>query len=74
MWKAGELAYIIVSNRQVREVRVLGRAGGFCTVRLEGTSGICPGAIRLRDSRLFRTPERAQAAIRQPASNIQTHF
>lgn len=66
MWQAGDQAFIVVSNRQVREVRVLSRSGGFCTVRIEG-SGADPGAIRLRDARLFQTCDKAQATIRQPA-------
>lgn len=68
MFRKGEHAFIVVSNRQIRQVEVLHQSGGFCTIRLEEGSTVCPGAIRVRKTRLFETAEKAHAAIMPPAS------
>lgn len=64
-WKSGDVGFILVSNRQVRPVEIVGGTKDFCTVRFVG-SGLYGGAVRLRISRLFRTAKEAEEAIILP--------
>ena len=58
--EVGDKAFIIESNRIVREVIVLKRSRDFYTVRfVENTSG----GIQLRASRLFSSKEEAQSYL-----------
>ena len=58
--EVGDKAFIIESNRIVREVIVLKRSRDFFTVRfVENTSG----GIQLRASRLFSSKEEAQSCL-----------
>lgn len=52
--------FIIESNRIIREAVVTGRRGDFYTIRFKDG-----GAIRLRESRLYRSKEEAEAIIRK---------
>lgn len=55
----GSKAFIIESNRTVREVQVIAKSGSFYTVKFPMTGG----GIKLRESRLFATEEEALAAV-----------
>lgn len=57
-FEIGSIAYIVESNRIVREVTVVKRSGDFCTVRF-GTNG----GIQVRGSRLFASQEDAEASL-----------
>lgn len=52
------IAYIVESNRIVREVKIVKRNGSFYIVRF-GISG----GIRVRGNRLFETAEAAESSI-----------
>lgn len=57
-FEIGSTAYIVESNRIVREVTVVKRSGDFHTVRF-GTNG----GIQVRGSRLFASQEDAEASL-----------
>ncbi len=58
-YNPGDTAYIVESNRIIREVSVLNVAGGFATLRFTDSKG----GINLRESRLFPTKEDAEAIL-----------
>ena len=58
-YNPGDTAYIVESNRIIREVRVLKVTGGFATLRFTDSDG----GIKLRESRLFPTQEDAEASL-----------
>ena len=57
-FEIGSIAYIVESNRIVREVTVVRQSGDFYTVRF-GTNG----GIQVRSSRLFASREDAEASL-----------
>jgi len=58
-YNVGDTAFLIESNRIIREVKILKFAGGLYTVRFaDGTGG-----IKVRESRLYTSKEKAEAAI-----------
>ncbi len=57
-FEIGSTAYIVESNRIVREVKIVKRNGNFYIVRF-GTSG----GIQVRGNRLFETAEAAESFI-----------
>lgn len=66
MWfKAGDICYILESNRRVRQAKVAGKSGEFYTIQLVGSCG----AIRLKESRLFGTEEDARKSMYGYVSN-----
>ena len=56
------VVYFIESGRTVRKAYVA-EEGPFCSLRYEGYSGEM-GGIRLRRSRVYKTKEAAEAAIK----------
>lgn len=58
-FKVGDRAYIVESNRFVREVEVRSCAGGMYLVRFLDSVG----GIKLRDHRLFASKEEAEGSI-----------
>ncbi len=52
-------AYIVESNRFIREVIVVTRSGDFYTVRFVDSGG----GIKIRGSRLFASKEEAEATL-----------
>ena len=67
------MAYIIESNRRVREVEVLKDDGQFAVVSFKDTGG----AIRVRVSRVhYDTPPVMSESKREPdtAENTKTHY
>ena len=59
--QAGSQAYLIESNRIIREVTVVSCRSDFYIVRFAGNSG--NGGIQVRGSRLFPTREDAEHSI-----------
>lgn len=64
-----DTAFLIESNRIIREVKILKFSGGLYTIRfVQGGGG-----IKVRESRLFATEEEARASIPttkpKPATN-----
>ena len=58
MFKAGEKAFIVESNRFIREVTVKSCAGGMYLIKFEDGGG-----IKAKEHRLFKTKEDAEASI-----------
>lgn len=57
-FNAGEVAYLIESNRFIREGKIKQYANGlYLFMFIEG------GAIRVKEHRLFKTEEEAQAEL-----------
>jgi len=57
-FETGSTAYIVESNRIVREVKIVKRNGSFYIVRF-GTSG----GIQVRGNRLFEIAEAEESSI-----------
>lgn len=69
--EVGDKAYIVESNRIVREVFILKRSRDFYTVRfVENASG----GIQLRASRLFVSGEDAESSIPKKLVQKRTGF
>lgn len=65
------MAWILESNRIVREVEILKITRDFITVRVLNTET----AMRLRKSRVFKTKEEAERLIKgSEASSNRKHF
>ncbi len=58
MFKAGDTAYIVESNRFIREVTVKSCAGGMYLIKFEDGGG-----IKVKEHRLFATKEDAEASM-----------
>lgn len=54
----GDTCYIFESNIHVRQAKVISRQGKYYTIQLVGSCG----AIRLPESRLFKTEEEAKSS------------
>ena len=54
-FRPGETAFITEGDGTVREVKILGVSGGFCTLRFSDGGG-----VRLRESRVFHSREDAE--------------
>ncbi|PHU36551.1 hypothetical protein [Pseudobutyrivibrio ruminis] len=59
--KAGDTAYIIESNRIIREVEIKNCAGGMYLIRFMDTGG----GIKVKEHRLYATKEEAEVAIKR---------
>lgn len=56
----GENCYIVENNKFVRPAKVVSKQGKFYTIQLLGSCG----AIRLSESRLFKTKEEAEDGVK----------
>lgn len=61
-YKAGDTAYIVESNRLVREVKIVNFSAGFYLIRFADNGG----GIKVRENRLYATKEEAEATIKIP--------
>ena len=59
-FKKGDLAYIVENHIRITPVKIIAASGGFCTVRFCNSDS---SAIRVRDSRLFKTEEDAFGSL-----------
>lgn len=57
--KAGDIAYIVESNRIIREVEVKNCSAGMYLIRFIDSGG----GIKVKEHRLFATKEEAEASI-----------
>ena len=72
-YNAGDTAFIVESQRIIREVRIISRGGGFYTMKFVDADG--SGGIRLRENRLFATKEEAENSIHKaPAPKEKKRF
>ena len=60
-FKPGATAYIVESNRFIREVEVKSFSGGLYLLIFKDTGG----GVKLRENRLFMTKEGAEASKRK---------
>lgn len=58
-FKTGDTAYLIESNRIVREVSIIKFAGGFYTICFKDSGG----GIKVRETRLYASKEEAEIAM-----------
>lgn len=54
----GDTCYILENNMNVRVAKVINKQGNFYVIQLVGSCG----AIRLKESRLFKTEDEAMAS------------
>ncbi len=67
-YNINDTAFLIESNRIIREVKILKYAGGLYTVRfVDGAGG-----IKVRENRLFATEDEANATLPKPAPRFIT--
>lgn len=59
--KPGDTAFIIESNRIIREVEIVRNTGGFYLIRFRDSGG----GIKARENRLFPTREEAEENLPQ---------
>lgn len=59
--KPGDTAFIIESNRIIREVEIVRNTGGFYLIRFKDSGG----GINVRENRLFPTREEAEENLPQ---------
>ena len=57
--KAGDTAYIIESNRIIREVEIKNFSGGMYLIRFKDSGG----GIKVKEHRLFVSRDEAEASI-----------
>lgn len=57
--KAGDTAFIVESNRLIREVEIKSCVGGMYLIRFKDSGG----GIKVKEHRLFATKEEAEASI-----------
>ena len=70
-YSVGDTAFIVESQRIIREVRIISRGGGFYTMKFADGSG----GIRLRENRIFGTKEEAENSIpKAPKSQTKKRF
>ena len=58
-FKAGDQAFIVESNRIIREVQVRSCAGGMYVIKFLDTGG----GIKVKEYRLFATREEAEKSV-----------
>ena len=58
-FKTADTAYLIESNRIVREVSIIKFAGGIYTIRFKDSGG----GIKVRETRLYASKEKAEIAM-----------
>lgn len=61
-FKAGDTAFIVESNRIIREVQIKSCAGGMYLIKFEDGGG-----IKVKEHRLFSTKEEAEASLPKKA-------
>lgn len=64
----GDTCYILESNMKVKAAKVINRQGDFYTIQLVGTCG----AIRLKESRLFKTEQEAKESKKEKRQKVET--
>ena len=61
----GDIVYFIASSIFVRKAKVVRNAGGFCTIIFDGNGNCGISGTRVRESKLYRTEEEANAIVKQ---------
>lgn len=58
-YNPGDTAFLVESNRFIREVKILKVGGGFYTIRFADSDG----GIKVKEHRLFATKEDAEVSL-----------
>lgn len=61
----GDTVYFIASSVFVRKAKVVRNTGGFCTIIFDGNGNFGTSGTRVRESKLYRTEEEADAIVKQ---------
>lgn len=69
-FKVGDTAYLIESNRIVREITIVKVTGGFYTIRFKDSGG----GIKVRENRLYTSKEEAENAITKAHSKTKPSY
>ena len=69
-YNVNDTAFLLESNRFIREIKIVKYSGGLYTIRF--TNG--DGGIKVRESRLFATKEEAKAAIPKPKPKPKPNY
>ena len=67
--KVGDMAYIVESNRIIREVKIVRCSGGIFLVKFPDTGG----SIQVKRHRLFATWEEAESSITKQEEKKKTN-
>lgn len=59
-FKKGDMAYLVENHMRITPIKIVAASGGFCTVRFCNSDS---SAIRVRESRLFKTEEEASRSL-----------
>ena len=62
-FKAGDMVFIVESNRFIREAEIRSAAGGMYLLKFKGNGG----GIKLKEHRLFATKDEAEESSRNHA-------
>lgn len=60
-YNPSDTAFLVESNRNIREVKILKVGGGFYTIRFTDSGG----GIKVKEHRLFTTKEDAEASLKK---------
>jgi hypothetical protein len=61
----GDTVYFIASSIFIKQAKVLRNTGGFCTIIFDGNGNCGTSGTRVRESKLYRTEEEANAIVKQ---------
>lgn len=61
----GDTVYFVASSVFVRKAKVVWNTGGFCTIIFDGNGNCGTSGTRVRESKLYRTEEEADAIVKQ---------
>lgn len=60
----GDTVYFIASSIFIKQAKVLRNTGGFCTIIFDGNGNCGTSGTRVRESKLYRTEEEANAIVK----------
>ena len=69
-FKAGDTAYLIESNRIIREITIVKFGGGFYLIRFKDSGG----GIKVRENRLYASKEEAENAMTKAHSKTKPSY
>ena len=61
----GDVVYFISSSVFIKKATVIRNTGGFCTITFDGNGNCGTSGTRVRESKLYRTEEEANAIVKQ---------
>ena len=69
-FKAGDIAYLIESNRIIREITIVKFGGGFYLIRFKDSGG----GIKVRENRLYASKEEAENVMTKAHSKTTPSY